>query len=104
KTEHIERRQRHERAPRANRFAEGGPFAAAALEQAYFVFREEDEIAVRICAETAFGCRRAEASERFQSSLVIVLKSGASFRVREAAPADAGGFSGEGIVHESAMG
>ena len=36
---------------------------------------ERDEIAVRIFSETAFGCRRAEASERRQSSLVIVLKS-----------------------------
>jgi hypothetical protein len=83
--------------------AERRPFGARALEQDYFVFRKEDEIAVRICSEIAFGCRLAKSSERFQSALVIVLKSGSLGRVREEAAADAGGLSGEGILHESAM-
>src|SRR5205085_10606197 len=92
-TEIVEPVQRQQRAPGANRIAERGPFAAGAFEQAYLVFREDDEIAVRICSETAFFCRRAEASERFQSSLVIVLKSGSVFGAREGAAADAGRFS-----------
>ncbi|HWL15568.1 MAG TPA: hypothetical protein VNR00_08185 [Opitutus sp.] len=95
--------QRHDVTPRADCIAERSPFAAGAFQQTYFVFGKEDEIAVRICAETAFGCRRAEASERRQSSLVIVLKSGSLVRARERAPADAGELSGEGIVHGSAM-
>ena len=95
--------QRQPRAKIPNRIAQRGPGPAGGFEQAYFVFREEDEIAVRICSETAFFCRRAETSERFQSSLVIVLKSGALVRAREDAALDAGGFSGEGIAHESAM-
>ena len=94
--------QRQQLPPGADRVTQRGPLATGRLEQAYFVFREEDEIAVRICADTAFFCRRAEASERFQSSLVIVLKSGSVGRAREGAALDAGVFSGEGIVHESA--
>ena len=50
------------------------------------------------------GSRRAKASERFQSSLVIVLKSGSPRRVWEGGAADAGGLSGEGILHVSAIG
>ena len=104
KSEILQCAQRQQRAPRADRLTQRRPLRPGGLEQAYFVFREEDEIAVRICAETAFDCRRAEASERFQSSLVIVLKSGPVVRVREGAAADAGGLSGEGIfLHESAM-
>ena len=79
--------------------AERGPLGAGALQQDHFVFCEEDEIAVRICSETAFGCRLAESSERFQSSPVIVLKSGSPGRVREGWAADAGGLSGEGVLH-----
>src|SRR5690606_3735379 len=83
--------------------AQRGPFAAGAFEQAYFVFGEEDEIAVRICSETALRCRRAEASERFQSSLVMVLKSASFGRAGELAPAEESGLAGEGVLHGSAM-
>ena len=63
--------------------AQGRPFGPRALKQAHFVFFEEDEIAVRICSEIAFGCSLAKSSERFQSALVIVLKSGSDWRARE---------------------
>lgn len=49
------------------------------------------------------GCRRAKSSERFQSSPVIVLKSGPPGRVGEGGAADSGGLSGEGILHWSGM-
>ena len=64
---------------------------------------EEDEIAVRICAETAFGCCRAEAMERRQSSLVIVLKTAPLFCAGEPATAEAGDESGEGVLHASSF-
>jgi hypothetical protein len=100
KTEIFQPPQRQKRAPRPNRIAQPGPFRARRLEQDYFVFLEEDEIAVRICAETAFFCCRAKTSERRQSSLVIVLKSGSFLEAREGAPADAGGLSGKGVLHD----
>jgi hypothetical protein len=99
----FQRTERQAVAEGADGGAERSPFGPGGLKQAYFVFREEDEIAVRICAETAFGCRRAEASERFQSSLVIVLKSGSFDRSREELPVDEGGLAGEVVLHGSAM-
>ena len=88
----------------SNRIAEGGPFTPGGFKETYFVFLEEDEIAVRICAETALGCRRAEASERFQSSLVIVLKSASFDRTGEVTALEERGLSGELVLHGSAMG
>ena len=99
-----ERAQRQEGPEPPDRRAERGPFGAGGLKQDHFVFRKEDEIAVRICSEIALGCRLAKSSERFQSSLVIVLKSGSGGCVREEGAADARGLSGEGILHVSAMG
>ena len=95
--------QRQQTAELPDGITEGRPFAAGCLQQAYFVFFEEDEIAVRICAETALGCRRAEASERFQSSLVIVLKSASFDRAGEAPTLEEGGFAGELVLHGSAI-
>jgi hypothetical protein len=74
------------------------------FEQAYFVFGEEDEIDVRICAETAFLRCRPEAIERFQSSLVIVLKTASFGRGWEPPALDAGRGAGEGVfLHGSVM-
>ena len=95
--------QRQQRPQFADRRAKRRPRAAGAFEQAYFVFSEEDEIAVRICADTAFGCRRAEASERRQSSLVIVLKVASGLVAREGAALDTGDLAGEVVLHGSAM-
>jgi hypothetical protein len=53
----------------------------------------------------AFFCCRAEAIERRQSSLVIVLKSGALFGAGEGTPLDPREFSGEGVGwHEESRG
>jgi hypothetical protein len=74
------------------------------FEEAYFVFGEEDEIAVRICAETAFLRCRPEAMERFQSSLVIVLKTASFGRAWELPALDTGRETGEGVfLHGSLM-
>ena len=62
--ERLERDDRQRGAKRADGFAERGPLAAGGLEQAYFVFREEDEIAVLICADTALPCRFDQLIER----------------------------------------
>ena len=102
-TEILQAAQRRRRAPAANRVAQRGPLGARAFEQAYFVFGEEDEIAVRICSETALGCRRAEASERRQSSLVIVLKSGSFDGTGEVTPAEPGGLAGEEVLHDGSV-
>jgi hypothetical protein len=83
--------------------AKGSPIGPGGLKQAYFVFCKKDEIAIRICSEIAFGCSFAESSERFQSALVIVLKSGSPGGVRKDGAEDRGGLSGEGIFHGSAM-
>ena len=99
----LQRSQRHQAAQVPDRRTEPRPLVARGLEQAYFVFGEEDEIAVRICAETAFGCRRADAIERRQSSLVIVLKIASRFGPREEAALDAGELAGEVVLHGSAM-
>jgi hypothetical protein len=101
KAEVIEPVQREQRAKRADRRAQFRPLGTGAFEQRYFVFGEEDEVAVRVRmrSEIAFFCCRAEVSERFQSSLVIVLKTGALFRAGEGAALDAGDFSGEDIEH-----
>jgi hypothetical protein len=97
----IEPVQREQRTKRADRRAQFRPLGTGAFEQRYFVFGEEDEVAVRVRmrSEIAFFCCRAEVSERFQSSLVIVLKTGAWFRAGEDAALDAGVFSGEGVLH-----
>src|SRR6185436_10924511 len=100
KPKFIQPLQRQQRPPPANRRAERRPLAARALEERYFVFGERDEIAVRIFADTAFGCRRAEASERRQSSLVIVLKSASFVRPREVPPAESRDLAGEEVLHD----
>jgi hypothetical protein len=74
------------------------------LEQTYFVFGEEDKIDVRICAETAFLRSRPEAIERFQSSLVIVLKTASFGWTGQTPTLDAGRGTGEGVfLHGSLM-
>src|SRR5690606_10611954 len=67
----------------------------------YFVGFPEDEIIVRIRSDSDFLRCRAETSERFQSSPVIVLKRVSLFRGREPAALDAGRSSGEGVLHGS---
>ena len=58
------------------------------FKESYFVFGEEDEVAVRVRmrSEIPFFCCRAEVSERFPSSLVIVSKTGACFRAGRTRP------------------
>jgi len=103
KTEIVKRPEGEKGAEGADGLTQGGPFGPGPLEETYFVFLEEDEIAVRICAETAFGRRRAESSERFQSSLVIVLKSDSFGNAEERAPPETGRLAGEGVLHGSLM-
>jgi len=103
KPKFIQRPQRQPGAEIADGATQFGPAPTGAFQQAYFVVGEEDEIAVRICAETALGCRRAEASERRQSSLVIVLKSEPLGRAGETAALDAGRPAGERVLHGAVM-
>jgi len=66
-------------------------------EERYFVGFPEDEVIVGIRSDADARRRRAEASERFQSSPVIVLKGAALFEGREPGTLDAGRSSGEGV-------
>jgi hypothetical protein len=76
------------------------PKRAGGGQQGYFVGFPENEVIVRIRSDADARRCRAEASERFQSQPVIVLKRTSPFGCREAAAMDAGGFSSEGIkVH-----
>ena len=104
-TEILQPVQRQPGPQSADRRAELTPLRRRALQQRYFVFGEEDEVAVRVRmrSEIAFFCCRAEASERFQSSLVIVLKTAPLFRAGEEPTAEAGRSSGEGVLHASLM-
>jgi hypothetical protein len=70
----VERQQWQAAAKFPDGRAQPAPGTAQTLQQAYGVFREDDEVAVRIRSNAALGRRRAEAIERFQSSPVIVAK------------------------------
>jgi hypothetical protein len=65
----------------------------------------EDEAAVLMCCERAFGCFFAQLIERPKSLPVTVQNSGPSFRAGEAGAFELGGVSGErvGCGHGSAM-
>lgn len=86
----FERTQGQKTAEKEYRLVQFPPHATGGCEQAQFVGGEEDEIVVRIRSEASARRCRAEASERFQSSFVIVLKSGVFERIEDEGPMDPG--------------
>jgi hypothetical protein len=72
-------------------------------EKGYFVGFPEDEVIVGIRSDADARRRRAEASERFQSSPVIVLKGAAVFFGGEPGALEEGRSSGEGVLHGSGV-
>jgi len=103
KAELVERQEGQLAAKSPDGLAQLSPIAARPLEQAYGVFREDEEIALRIRSKAALGCRRAEAIERLQSSPVIVEKADLAWGAGELGAADDSLPAGEGILHGSAM-
>ena len=102
-TEGLQRQDGEQAAEGAGGGVELVPEGVGAGEEAYFVVGPEDEIIVRIRADADARRCRAEASERRQSSLVIVLKRGPGEGGGKLAAADAGGLAGEGVLHASAL-
>src|SRR5690606_6980492 len=90
---------RQQRAERARRRVEFVPERVRSSEQAQLVFSPEDEIVVRIRADADARRCRAKASERRQSSLVIVEKSGLPAGFGELSTADAGWPAGKRVSH-----
>jgi len=88
-----------------DRLAQCRPRRIGQFEQAYFVFLDEDEIAVFICADTAFFCFFAQLIERPKSLPVTVQNSGLPSRAGEAGTVEVGFLSGERVLewHDSAM-
>ena len=103
-TKILKRHDRQATPEIADRLAQRRPLRAGGLQQAYFVFLDEDEIAVLICSDTAFGCRFAQVIERPKSLPVTVQNSGPFFRAGEAGAFEVGRGSGERVLHGSAMG
>ena len=88
-----------------NGFAQRGPFTAAGFQEAYFVFREADDIEVFICSDAALPRRLDQLIERPKSLPVTVQNSGPSFRAGETGAGEVGGVSGKRVflLHDSAM-
>ncbi len=96
-TEILQTHQRQRGPEVPDGLAQGGPFAAGHLQQAYFVFLGEDESAVFICCDRALGCFFAQLIERPKSLPVTVQNSGPSFRAGEEGAFEEGFSSGEGV-------
>jgi hypothetical protein len=103
KAEVGERDERQQGAEGAGGLVQLVPEGIGAGQEGYFVGFPEDEVIVWIRSDADARRRRAEASERFQSSPVIVLKAAAVFRGRETSALDEGRSSGEGVLHGSGV-
>ena len=85
--------------------AQRGPFTPRGLQEAYFVFREADNIEVFICSDAALPRCLDQLIERPKSLPVTVQNKGPPFRAGEAGAGEAGRSAGEGVwfLHASAM-
>ena len=103
KTEIRERNEGEQGAKGAGGLVKFVPERVGAGQESYFVGFPEDEVIVGIRSDADARRRRAEASERFQSSPVIVLKGAAVFFGGEPEALDEGRSSGEGVLHGSGV-
>ena len=96
-------RKRQEPAKSPDRLTQPAPRLAGGFQQTYFVFREDEEVAVLICLDTTFSCDFDQLIERPKSLPVTTQKSGPFFGVGEFGAAETGRKSSEGVLHASSL-